>query len=42
MGIVTKVEEHVDKDPELKLVGIITLEDIIEELVQKELDEDQD
>jgi Mg2+/Co2+ transporter CorB len=33
MGIVTKVVEEVGKDPELKKLGIITLEDIIEELL---------
>lgn len=33
MGIVTKVVEEQGKDPELKKIGIITLEDIIEELL---------
>lgn len=36
MGIVAKTIEYEDKDPELTVVGIITLEDIIEELVQEE------
>ena len=35
MAVVTKVEDASEsKDPELKLIGIITLEDIIKELVQ--------
>lgn len=34
MAVVTKVEESTDeKDPQLKMIGIITLEDIIKELV---------
>jgi len=33
MGIVTKIVEHMDKDPEIKMVGIITLEDILEEII---------
>jgi CBS domain containing-hemolysin-like protein len=34
MAVVTKVEEGTDgKDPQLKMIGIITLEDIIKELV---------
>jgi len=34
MAVVTKVEESADeKDPQLKMIGIITLEDIIKELV---------
>lgn len=35
MAVVTKVEDASEsKDPELKMIGIITLEDIIKELVQ--------
>lgn len=34
MAVVTKVEDSSDeKDPQLKMIGIITLEDIIKELV---------
>jgi metal transporter CNNM len=40
MAVVTKVEVVQDKDPELKMIGIITLEDIIEELVDDQEDED--
>jgi hypothetical protein len=37
MAVVTKVDtSHEDRDPELKMVGIITLEDIIEELVEQD------
>lgn len=36
MGIVTKVEQYEDRDPAIKMIGIITLEDIIEELIQKD------
>ena len=32
----TRVEQYEDRDPAIKTIGIITLEDIIEELVQKE------
>jgi len=32
---VTRVEQFDDRDPAIKTIGIITLEDIIEELVQK-------
>lgn len=35
MAVVTKVEDASEsKDPQLKMIGIITLEDIIKELVQ--------
>lgn len=44
MGIVTKVEQKDEqKDPEIKTIGIITLEDIIEEIVEgDENNEEQD
>lgn len=43
MAVVTKVEEVSDsKDPQLKMIGIITLEDIIKELVQQNDDEEED
>ena len=43
MAVVTRVEiSHDGKDPELKMVGIITLEDIIEELVENKEDENED
>ena len=41
MGIVTQVETvDEDKDPQLKVLGVVTLDDIIEELVQREPEED--
>ena len=42
MAVVTKVDQVEDKDPELKMIGIITLEDIIEELVDNKDDDDGD
>ena len=42
MAVVTRVEQtSVDKDPELKMIGIITLENIIEGLVEND-DEGED
>ena len=44
LAVVTKVDQAIEnKDPELKMIGIITLEDIIKELVEnKEEEEDED
>ena len=44
LAVVTKVDQAMEnKDPELKMIGIITLEDIIKELVEnKEEEEDED
>jgi CBS domain containing-hemolysin-like protein len=42
MAVVTQVEQVEDKDPELKMIGIITLEDIIEELVDNQDDEEDE
>lgn len=40
MAVVTRVEETQDgKDPQLKTIGIVTLEDIIKELVENEDDD---
>jgi CBS domain containing-hemolysin-like protein len=36
MGIVTEVIAQDDKDPELRMTGIITLEDIIEDLADND------
>lgn len=33
MGIVAKTIEWEDRDPEFRIIGVITLEDIIEELL---------
>lgn len=34
MAVVTRVEEVADRDPELRMVGIISLGDIVSDLVQ--------
>lgn len=43
MAVVTRVDQSKeDKDPELKMIGIVTLEDIIKELVENKEDEEED
>lgn len=39
MAIVTKIEQFDNRDPQIKVVGIVTLEDIIGELIKKDHNE---
>lgn len=39
MAIITKVDYQENKDPQIKSVGIVTLEDIIEEIIEADHDD---